>query len=84
MVLRPPGEGGVTGANFIDYYFKIVMEDGNILVLTMDFYGDTVEDTIVLIDVKTGEILKIWDLKNVLPQDVGGSGNQDAQPKIYP
>ena len=54
------------------------MEDGNLLILTQDFTRDTVEDMCVLIDRNTGEILKTWDYKTFLPQDVGGSGSQDA------
>lgn len=54
------------------------MEDGNILSLTQDFSRGTVEDMCVLIDRKTGEILKTWDYTKILPQNVGGSGSQDA------
>ena len=54
------------------------MEDGNLLILTQDFHTDTVEDQCVLVDRNTGEILKTWDYKDVLPQDVAGSGSQDA------
>lgn len=54
------------------------MEDGNLLLLTQDPHTNTVEDQCVLIDRETGDILKTWDFKNVLPQDVGGSGSQDA------
>lgn len=54
------------------------MEDGNLLVLTQDFHRDTVEDMCVLMDRNSGEILKTWDYKTFLPQDVGGSGSQDA------
>ncbi|MCB2214774.1 aryl-sulfate sulfotransferase [Desulfofustis glycolicus] len=54
------------------------MEDGNLLALTQDFSRDTVEDMCVLLDRNTGEILKSWDYRDVLPMDVGGSGSQDA------
>ena len=54
------------------------LEDGNLLVLSQDFHRDTVEDMCVLIDRGTGEILKEWDYKTFLPQDVAGSGSQDA------
>ena len=53
------------------------MEDGNILALTQDFFRDTVEDMCVLLDRNTGDILKTWDYRKVLPIDVGGSGSQD-------
>ncbi len=54
------------------------MEDGNILALTQDFTTDTVEDMIALLDRETGEVLRTWDYKEFLPQDVAGSGSQDA------
>ncbi len=60
------------------HHDQFVMEDGNLLVLTQDFYADTVEDVCVLIDPHSGDILKKWDFKNILPQDVAGSGTQTA------
>lgn len=54
------------------------MPDGNILSLTQDFSRNTVEDMCVLIDRKTGKILKTWDYTKLWPQDVAGSGSQDA------
>ncbi|MFW5489883.1 MAG: aryl-sulfate sulfotransferase [Desulfovibrio sp.] len=54
------------------------MEDGNILALTQDFRNSTVEDMIALLDRETGEVLRTWDFKDFLPQNVGGSGSQDA------
>lgn len=60
------------------HHDQFEMENGNLLVLTQDFHRDTVEDMCVLIDRETGEILKSWDYKTFLPQDVGGSGSQDA------
>jgi len=54
------------------------MEDGNLLALTQDFSRDTVEDMCVLLDRNTGEIIRSWDYREVLPRDVGGSGSQDA------
>lgn len=60
------------------HHDQFVMEDGNILVLTFDAHSHTVEDMCVLLDPKTGNILKTWDYKTVLPQDVAGSGSQDA------
>ncbi len=59
------------------HHDQFVMEDGNILVLSYDFYSGTVEDMCLLIDPNTGAVLKSWDYKNVLPQDVAGSGSQD-------
>lgn len=56
------------------------MPDGNILALTQDFSNGstTVEDMIALLDRETGEVLRTWDYKTFLPQNVGGSGSQDA------
>lgn len=55
------------------------MEDGNILTLSFDFYSGTVEDMCVLLDRETGEVLKRWNYKDILPQyPVAGSGSQDA------
>lgn len=61
------------------HHDQFVMDDGNILMLTYEAGSGTVEDTCVLLDKNTGEILKKWDYKDVLPQyPVGGSGSQDA------
>ena len=55
------------------------MENGDLLILTQDLPRGTVEDVCVLVDRKTGEILKKWDHQDVLPvYPVGGSGSQDA------
>ena len=60
------------------HHDQFVMEDGNILMLTYDRYSGTVEDVCVLLDKETGKVLRKWDYKDVLPQDVAGSGSQDA------
>lgn len=60
------------------HHDQFEMEDGNLLILTQDFHRDTVEDMCVLVDRNTGEILRTWDYREFLPQDVGGSGSQDA------
>lgn len=58
------------------HHDEFEMEDGNLLVLTEDFAGETVEDMCVLIDRKTGEILRKWDYKNVLdPATVSRAGS---------
>ncbi|AQS58121.1 aryl-sulfate sulfotransferase [Desulforamulus ferrireducens] len=59
------------------HHDQFEMEDGNLLMLTQDLSSGTVEDMCVLVDRQTGQILKKWDYKKVLPQDVGGSGSQD-------
>jgi arylsulfate sulfotransferase len=61
------------------HHDQFEMDDGNVLVLTQDFHRGTVEDMCVLIDRKTGDILKTWDFKTFIPQDVGGSGSQDPR-----
>ncbi len=60
------------------HHDQFEMEDGNLLVLTQKPARGTVEDVCVLIDRKTGAIIKEWDYQTVLPQNVGGSGSQDA------
>lgn len=61
------------------HHDQFVMEDGNILMLTFDMYAGTVEDVCVLLDKDTGEVLRKWDYKDVLPQyPTAGSGSQDA------
>ena len=60
------------------HHDQFEMEDGNLLILTQDFHTDTCEDMCVLVDRNSGEILKTWDYKDFLPQDVAGSGSQDA------
>lgn len=61
------------------HHDQFQMEDGNILALTFDFYSGTVEDVCVLLDKDTGEILKKWDYKTVLPQHGPGSGSQTEE-----
>lgn len=56
-------------------YFE--MPNGNLLVATNDFNNvhGTVEDVIVELDRQTGNIVKTFDLKNVLPMEGGKSEN---------
>ena len=60
------------------HHDQIEMEDGNLIILTQDPPRGTVEDMCVLVDRKTGAILKTWDYQKCLPQNVGGSGSQDS------
>jgi arylsulfate sulfotransferase len=60
------------------HHDQFEMEDGNLLILTQDFTHGTVEDICVLVDRNSGDILRKWDYKEIIPQDVGGSGSQDA------
>ncbi|MEE0510048.1 MAG: aryl-sulfate sulfotransferase [Peptococcaceae bacterium] len=52
------------------------MPDGNLLILTQDLDSGTLEDMCVLVDRQTGDILKTWDYKDVLPTDVASSGSR--------
>ena len=80
-------ELAVSGKVFKEYripggyhHDHLPMKDGNLLILTQDLNSDTVEDMCILVDKDTGEILKSWDYKKVLPQyPVAGSGTQDAE-----
>lgn len=79
-------EMALSGKIFAEYQLpsgyhhdQIEMEDGNILTLTFDYYSGTVEDVCVLLDRKTGEIIKKWDYKDILPQNVAGSGSQTTE-----
>ncbi len=60
------------------HHDQIEMENGDLLILTQKPERGTVEDVCVQIDRKSGMIVKEWDYQTVLPQDVGGSGSQDA------
>lgn len=59
-------------------YFE--MENGNLLIASSDFESDagTVEDVIVEINRKTGEIIKTFDLKDVLNMEDGKSESWSA------
>lgn len=79
-------EMAMSGKIFTEYQLpsgyhhdQLQMEDGNLLILTFDYYSGTVEDECVLVDYHTGEILKKWDYKDILPQEVAGSGSQTEE-----
>lgn len=65
-------EYSLPGGYHHDY---VEMPNGNLLVASDDFNNDygTVEDYIVELDRKTGEIVKTFDLKDVLKMDDGKS-----------
>ncbi|MCP1102193.1 arylsulfate sulfotransferase [Aequitasia blattaphilus] len=48
------------------HHDQFEMPDGNIVVVSDDFNTNTVEDIIVLMDRETGEILKEWDVNDVI------------------
>lgn len=61
------------------HHDQLQMENGDLLILTFDNDAGTVEDICVLVDYKTGDILKTWDIKDILPQDLAGSGSQTKE-----
>lgn len=61
------------------HHDQIELEDGNLIILAQDFHSETIEDQAVLIDRNTGEELKRWDFKDVIPQDVGQAGHWYAK-----
>ena len=66
-------EYSLEGGYHHDYY---EMENGNLLIASDDFNGEgTVEDFIVELDRKTGEIVKEYDLKDILVMEDGKSEN---------
>lgn len=67
----------IEGGYHHDYY---EMENGNLLVASDDFYNDdgTVEDYIVELDRLTGEVVKSFDLKDILNMKDGQSENWAA------
>lgn len=53
------------------------LEDDKVLFLTQNIEMGTSGDVIALFDKMSGEVVREWDLKELLPQDVAGSGSQD-------
>jgi arylsulfate sulfotransferase len=86
-LVRPPYystglyEMDLTGKIFAEFripggyhHDQAEMPNGDLLVLSNDFSGNTVEDVYVLINRATGEIEKIWDFKTFLTPGEGSSG----------
>ncbi|WP_407309522.1 aryl-sulfate sulfotransferase [Desulfosporosinus sp. SB140] len=57
------------------HHDAIELENGNILVASDNNFEESVEDYVVEIDRKTGEIVKSWDLLEILPRDKGNAGD---------
>ena len=57
------------------HHDQFEMEDGNLLILTQEKNAATAEDMCVLVDRKSGKIIKSWDYKKVLPQQAAKSGS---------
>ncbi|MFP5527939.1 aryl-sulfate sulfotransferase [Peptococcus simiae] len=51
------------------------MENGNLLCASDNDFDDSVEDYVVEVDRKTGEIVKSWDLQPMLPRSGGDAGD---------
>jgi len=51
------------------------LSNGNIIALSQEANSQTVEDTMVLLDRETGEVLREWDFKDMFPHKVSGSGS---------
>lgn len=68
-------EYSLPGGYHHDFY---ELENGNLLIATNyfdNYIRGTVEDLVVEVDRKTGEIIKTWDLKDILPKNNGKSEN---------
>ena len=67
-------EYSLKGGYHHDYY---ELPNGNLLIGSDDFYNDsgTVEDYIVELDRNTGNIVKTFDLKNIIPTSDTGNEN---------
>lgn len=77
-------EFGMIGKIYAEYrlpggyhHDQFEMADGNLLILTQEPGRGTVEDMCVLVDRKSGAILKTWDYQKVLPTNAADSGSQD-------
>lgn len=57
------------------HHDAVELENGNILAASNYDLNESVEDYIVEIDRKTGEIVKSWDLRNILPREQGKAGD---------
>ena len=57
------------------HHDAIELENGNFLVASDNDFNDSVEDFVVEVDRATGEIVKSWDLKNILPREDGKAGD---------
>lgn len=55
------------------------LSDGNIIALSEEANAATVEDTMVLIDRETGNILREWDFKDMFPKMHSGSGSYSEE-----
>ncbi|TGE39354.1 ArsR family transcriptional regulator [Desulfosporosinus fructosivorans] len=57
------------------HHDAIELENGNILAASDNDFNESVEDYVVEIDRKTGEVVKSWDLLNMLLRESGDAGD---------
>lgn len=55
------------------------LKDGNLLFLSQDYNAATVEDVLVLLDRKSGELIRKYDFKDYFPKKHSGSGTYSAE-----
>lgn len=58
-------------------------KDGNIIILTQDFSRDTVEDLCVVLDRETGQVIKTFDLKALLPATAAAGNRASAHDWLH-
>lgn len=56
------------------------LPNGNLLLLTQIPDRDTVEDALVMVDRNTGDVIKTWDYKKILPYDCPTTYSGSASP----
>lgn len=57
------------------HHDAIELENGNILAASDNDFSESVEDYVVEIDRETGEIVKSWNLLDILPREQGKAGD---------
>jgi len=65
-------EYSLPGGYHHDYH---ELDNGNLIIASNDSAFGTVEDLVVELDRETGEVVKEWNLQDVLPMDEGKSEN---------
>lgn len=65
----------VPGGVYNDFF---EMADGSLLLLNQRFERGTTEDMCVLMDRESGDVLRTWDFRALLPMNQGGSPSQSA------
>ncbi|MBP2640905.1 MAG: aryl sulfotransferase [Firmicutes bacterium] len=65
------------------HHDAIELEDGNFVCLSEEMDRDTVEDMCVMLERKTGNIIKTWDLRAILPRDAGGGPRSSSHDWLH-